>query len=824
MKMKWDGLKGDLSSRAMMIAVAAVFGAFSTSPVVVAQCDVWQAMGGGLDAQVDALALYEGNLIAGGTFTTAGGRSANHIARWDGSAWHPLGSGMNDNVHALTLYIGDLIAGGDFTSAGGQSASRVARWNGSAWQPLASGLDGSVQVLATNSWEMIAGGLFTTAGGETANFIARWDNYSWQPLGIGVSGDVRALTVHNGDVVAGGSFTTAGGQSANFIARWNGFTWQPLGSGMNGPVLALTTYNGQVIAGGTFTTAGGQSANYIARWNGSTWQPLGNGMNGPVRALAVYEGELIAGGEFNDAGGLSANHVARWNGGFWQTMGTGVNDEVMALTAGNDELVAGGAFTTAAWHFANRIARWAAQPPISPCSGDITADGAVDVLDLLSVINTWGQCPLPPQDCPADIAPNGGDGHVSVHDLLAVINGWGPCSVYGVCALPSEICCSLGTYEECIAAGGLGWVNTNRCVDTDNDRIADVFELNDCSEPALPYLGTDPNLADTDGDGLSDGDEAYGTVSGLDLAALGCSPLRKDLLMEVDWFDDSIGFVHSHRPSDAAISAMVAAFANAPVTNVCGGPGGITLIIDYGQGGQFTGGNLIPGGDTVVVFSTEFYAYKAENFAANRHGYFYYAIHCHDHTSPNNPSSGIAELGGDDHIVSLKTALSDSNVSKTMMHELGHNLGLQHGGFEFLNWKPNYNSIMNYRYSFAGVDTDCNGVGNGGLDYSRNLNPPLDENALSEAAGICSGVGIDWNGNGLIDPGLIMRNIKCGAGVSLPCGSISGLCCSSDCSSACWLLLDHDDWGSIVFTGLLDADFAPQIVACEPPVDAPRDP
>ena len=46
-------------------------------------------------AQVCALTVYNGELIAGGWFTTAGGVTCNCIARWDGSAWQPLGSGMS---------------------------------------------------------------------------------------------------------------------------------------------------------------------------------------------------------------------------------------------------------------------------------------------------------------------------------------------------------------------------------------------------------------------------------------------------------------------------------------------------------------------------------------------------------------------------------------------------------------------------------------------------------------------------------------------------------------------------------------------------------
>ena len=32
------------------------------------------------------------------------------------------------------------------------------------------------------------------------------------------------------------------------------------------------------------------------------------------------------------------------------------------------------------------------------------------------------------------------------------------------------------------------------------------------------------------------------------------------------------------------------------------------------------------------------------------------------------------------------------------MHELGHNLGLEHGGRDDGNYKPNYLSVMNYLY------------------------------------------------------------------------------------------------------------------------------
>jgi len=70
------------------------------------------------------------------------------------------------------------------------------------------------------------------------------------------------------------------------------------------------------------------------------------------------------------------------------------------------------------------------KPRPTTCVGDIDLSGAVNVVDLLSVISSWGVCPAPPPPCPAYIAPPGppvGDGTVNVLDLLTIINHWGVC-------------------------------------------------------------------------------------------------------------------------------------------------------------------------------------------------------------------------------------------------------------------------------------------------------------------------------------------------------------------------------------------------------------
>ncbi len=326
---------------------------------------VWSPLGTGMDYPVLSLTtLPNGDLVAGGYFTTAGGVSANSIARWNGTSWSPLGSGMDSTVLSLTaLPNGHLVAGGYFTTAGGVSADKIARWNGTNWAQLGSGMDGAVNALATlPNGDLVAGGIFTTAGGVSADKIARWDGTSWSPLGSGTDDNVEALTMlSNGDVVAGGWFGTAGGVGVNHIARWNGTSWSQLGTGMNQSVLSLTTLpNGDLVAGGQFDTAGSVTAHNIARWNGTNWSPLGSGMNGVVFALATLpNGDLVAGGIFTTAGGVSADNIARWNGTSWLPLGLGTDSTVIALTTlPNGDLVAGGVFGFAGGVSAIGIARW----------------------------------------------------------------------------------------------------------------------------------------------------------------------------------------------------------------------------------------------------------------------------------------------------------------------------------------------------------------------------------------------------------------------------------------------------------------------------------
>ena len=158
-----------------------------------AQTCSWSPVGTGMTGstftQVDALAAYNGNLIAGGNFDKAGGVTAQSIAQWNGTSWSPLGNGVQYWVYAFTTYNSNLIVGGAFSTAGGITASNIAQWNGTSWSALGSGSDAAVDALAVYNGNLIAG----RQGTMFVNAITQWNGTSWSPLGPGIYGIVRAL-------------------------------------------------------------------------------------------------------------------------------------------------------------------------------------------------------------------------------------------------------------------------------------------------------------------------------------------------------------------------------------------------------------------------------------------------------------------------------------------------------------------------------------------------------------------------------------------------------------------------------------------------------
>src|SRR5262245_30408725 len=229
---------------------------------------------------------------------------------------------------------------------------------------------------------------------------------------------------------------------------------------------------------------------------------------------------------------------------------------------------------------------------------------------------------------------------------------------------------------------------------------------------------------------------------------------------------------HSHAPADTAIQMVVDAFRKHgvalhidPQHNAI--PEHQVVVLDV-PGSPFTSMDPNCAGSDAVSFT----ALKSQYFHPRWDLGWHYAIFCHFHTTdsqshanncpadpltgakPDPTSVGFAALPGRDFVVAmanlegcwtdLETGLPlpcpsayDPMVAATFMHELGHNLGLQHGGDESVNQKPNYVSVMNYLYAgnplpIITYSTSTPSGYSFRIDYSDEKLPDLVETALDE--------------------------------------------------------------------------------------------
>lgn len=269
------------------------------------------------------------------------------------------------------------------------------------------------------------------------------------------------------------------------------------------------------------------------------------------------------------------------------------------------------------------------------------------------------------------------------------------------------------------------------------------------------------SLPDADGDGLLDSWETSGidynkdgTID-LDLAGLGATPSRKDILVEMDYLDATF---HSHIPRNESVQALTSAFQNAPV------PGGINLVLqigdaitetEFGPNGvdrfRITFGFKVADVVEFLEVKREFFGRLLDRLSPNsrnilgaRREVFRYCIFGHyDVTTDGiNHNGGVSELLGNDLMVNLG-GWSDRDFRNNggrvavetgiFMHELGHTNALRHGGLDHINGKPNYLSVMNYAFATRNLVSDRP------LNYSDQILLSLDERDfpwMNEAAGI----------------------------------------------------------------------------------------
>ncbi len=169
------------------------------------------------NAGVYSLAVYNGKLYAGGSFTFMDSIRIPRLAVYDGIEWKPVeGSTTNiiGSVSKMEVYNDNLIV---------YSYGTLHRFDGSNWYDLDVGdLDGSINVIKATPDVLLVGGDFNQIGGVYTNGVALWNGSCWGRLGDGVDNYVFAAAQYDGDYYFGGSFNLAGETVSNSIAKYSG--------------------------------------------------------------------------------------------------------------------------------------------------------------------------------------------------------------------------------------------------------------------------------------------------------------------------------------------------------------------------------------------------------------------------------------------------------------------------------------------------------------------------------------------------------------------------------------------------------------------------
>jgi hypothetical protein len=363
---------------------------------------------GGLNGPVTALTVYDGKLIVGGDFTTAGGIAVNHIAAWDGQSWSPLGSGLHlISTYAdvvLKVWNDQLVVAGSLDSAGGVAAKNIAVWDGASWTPLGTGLDGPVTALSEYDGKIVAGYLFWPCSEcYYGAKVSSWDGLTWSLLSTWSGPFNHAYRVTGLAEYYGILKVAIIASHADCSYGWHGL-WVFVDK------LFIATWESCMAYGiGDLAVCDGDSCSSFATFGQGNWHW--------VNALEQYDGKLIAAGVFTSAQDVLANYIATWDNSLWSALGSGLNNEVTSLTLYDSKLAVGGRFTTAGGKISPYLAVWTKR--YLQC-GDADGSGEVNLADIVYSVNWMFVCG------PAPVDENAGDyncdGRPNIADAVYLIN------------------------------------------------------------------------------------------------------------------------------------------------------------------------------------------------------------------------------------------------------------------------------------------------------------------------------------------------------------------------------------------------------------------
>lgn len=264
----------------------------------------------------------------------------------------------NTGICDMIIYNNELYIGGAFTSAGGISAQYVAKWNGNNWDSVVTGIIGTGYDFYIFNFEIYNNELYA----QTPKYIFRLDNNNWLPIDTTSGYCFYDIKTYSDELYIADD---------SIIKKWNGTNMTTVGISMRdtingGAVCCLGEYNNMLYAGGDFLFINGIPASMIAGYDGINWTPLGTGADEDslgrmcVEIMQAYKNELYVGGYFLGIGGVNNTYkIAKWNGINWSAVGTtsgfmnspNYYDEVYTMGVMNDELYISGKIT-------GYIAKW----------------------------------------------------------------------------------------------------------------------------------------------------------------------------------------------------------------------------------------------------------------------------------------------------------------------------------------------------------------------------------------------------------------------------------------------------------------------------------
>jgi hypothetical protein len=299
---------------------------------------------------------------------------------------------------------------------------------------------------------------------------------------------------------------------------------------------------------------------------------------------------------------------------------------------------------------------------------------------------------------------------------------------------------------------------------------------------------------DADNDGIPDSAEVNGgTFAGLNLYAMGARAGKRDIFIEVDHMDSTDEGIIPQSASLAKIRneftahGIAAHFdtgtqfnANFSIAQFNLGQG--SNIVPYESCVTFDNGQKPPCPPNASGLQT-LHDYKNKFFDIRRRPIFHYTLLVNNLGIEN--VAGLGEYFGNDVLIAQGYGGFNSSTPENkrrlqnvhaavLMHELGHNLGLLHGGDDNINDKPNYWSVMNYTYSYGRAASPsssdaylawrqrfvqdiyicrtCVTLAEFNISYSDGSSKPIDEWYVNEAdnigRGADAGAFADWNQDG----------------------------------------------------------------------------